>query len=34
VRDGRIVLHNGAAWNFLDVGALDEYLLSASPTGF
>lgn len=34
VRDGRVVVHNGANWHFLDVGALDEYLVSASAAGF
>lgn len=34
VRDGRVVVHNGATWNFLDVGALDDYLASASAAGF
>lgn len=34
VRDGRVVVHNGANWNFLDVGSLDEYLVSASAAGF
>ena len=34
VRDGRVVVHNGGTWNFLDVGAFDEYLASASAAGF
>lgn len=34
VRDGRVVVHNGAGWNFLEVGALAEYLVSASAAGF
>ena len=34
VRDGRVVVHNGASWNFLDVGELAQFLVSASAAGF
>ncbi|HWI83304.1 trypsin-like peptidase domain-containing protein [Ramlibacter sp.] len=34
VRDGRVYVHNGASWNFLDVGAFGDYLTTASTAGF
>jgi lysyl endopeptidase len=34
VRNGRVVVHNGADWNFLDVGALTDYMQRVSASGF
>jgi lysyl endopeptidase len=34
VRDGRVVVHNGTDWNFLDVGALAGYMPQVSASGF
>ena len=31
---GRVVVHNGRDWNFLDVGALSNYLWLAAMTGY
>ena len=31
---GRVVVHNGRDWNFLDVGALGDYLWLAAMTGY
>lgn len=33
-RNGRVVVHNGRDWHFIDVGPLSEYLVSASAAGF
>lgn len=33
-KNGRVIVHNGAAWNLLDVGAVDDYLRSALSSGF
>lgn len=32
--DGRVVLHNGRDWNFLDVGTLSSFLALAAAAGF
>ncbi len=33
--DGRVVVYNGQRnWNFLDVGALSEFLVTAAKAGF
>jgi hypothetical protein len=32
--DGRVVVHNGITWNFLDVGPLSDYLVTAAKAGF
>jgi lysyl endopeptidase len=34
VRNGRVVVHNGANWNFLDVGAVADYMPQVSAAGF
>jgi lysyl endopeptidase len=34
VRDGRVVVHNGANWKFEDVGALADYMPQVSASGF
>lgn len=33
-KDGRVIVHNGRDWNFLDVGALADYLTLAIAAGF
>ena len=32
--NGRVVVHNGRDWNFLDVGAIDDYLPLAAMAGY
>jgi lysyl endopeptidase len=34
VKDGRVVVHNGAAWKFLDVGAVADYMAQVTAAGF
>jgi lysyl endopeptidase len=34
VRDGRVVVHNGANWKFLDVGAVGDYMAQVTAAGF
>jgi lysyl endopeptidase len=34
VRDGRVVVHNGANWKFLDVGAVSDYMPLVTAAGF
>jgi lysyl endopeptidase len=34
VKDGRVVVHNGANWKFLDVGAVADYIAQAAAAGF
>lgn len=33
-KDGRVVVHNGANWNFLDVGSFADFLSLAAAGGF
>lgn len=34
VKDGRVIVHNGATWNFLDVGPMRTFLDMAGSAGF
>jgi len=34
MRNGRMVVHNGRHWNFLDVGAVTDYLPTAAAAGY